>query len=304
MSPVPGSRPVDPYVLGIADRMMTLAALVAGIRSRRPPLERIHEVRHILRERRKNGALEEVLAVVAGDISPKNRRDLRRQLWDVEEQAACIVNGVESFLEEVPPLTPAQQKGFARRAKRHPDRETWLADLTTRARDAGLAPESLYSIQEHLGRLPEVCKRAEHNLRYLARRLRTQFEAPLADVIEGDDGFDGPLVSSEPAELSVDQNGDSQVLTLTVPGSTPQCLRYSNGAGREDLVRRSTGPGRVLIAAALGESPVDVSSDALRRARRAVAESTRKQVELRGTVERPVYSCRVLLSPLLQRLVG
>ena len=52
---VPGRRPVDPYVIGIADRMTSLATFIGRMKSRRPPLALIHEARHILRERRRNG---------------------------------------------------------------------------------------------------------------------------------------------------------------------------------------------------------------------------------------------------------
>ena len=299
---VNGQRPPDPYVIGIAERMTTLASFVGRLRTRLPTFEEIRETHAVLRERRRNGALEEILAVVAADISPANRKDLRRQLWAVEQDAACVVFAVEDFLATCPPVTALQQARFERRARRHPQRVLWLAELEDREKDANVSVGASMSIRDVLPGLREHAKRTQHNLRYLARRLRTQFELPLDDAIVGEDGFDGPLVATEPAELGLDHKGDAQILTLTLHGLGPRCLRYANGSDRRDYVRRMTAPGRVLVAAALGTSPENVSSDAFRRARRAVAETTHKHVELRGTIEKPEFSCRVLLSPLLQRL--
>jgi hypothetical protein len=294
----------DPYVLQIADRLLALERYLYPVHSRRvPPLEVIREARKSLRERRRSGALEECLVVVGVEISPAVRDDLRKQVRRVESAALCVVRGLEFALDECPPPTPEQEKRFARRAAQMDAGTSWLKDAEDRLRDADIELAGLNGvIVEDLPGLRRSAMRATRNLRYIARKLKGQLgEGP--DVEEYEDTTPMPDPATvPPAVLSVDQRGDSRVLTLMPNGEKPSCLQYPNGQHRNDCVRRGTAVGHMLIAAALGRTLLDGTADSWRRARRAVVTATQGRIELAGSPARPRYSCRVVLSDVLKGL--
>jgi hypothetical protein len=296
-------RPVaqqDPYVLEISKRLDALARFIAPLKAKVPPIELVREVRDVLRDRRRRGALEECLVVIGVEISPLSRADIRKQLHEVESWASCVLSALEHALEDCPPISPDQEKRFARRAKRKPDRVYWLKDADDRVREAGFPHELGNLIVDDLPRLRRASTRASFNLRYIARKLRGQLDEREPDM---DFQFEEPAAKKIlPTELGIDRNGDTRVLTLTQTGSKPVCLRYPNGKGREDLVRRDTGPGRILVAAALGHVTKAASRDAWRRARRALRHSSDARIDLRGTPECPEFSCTVVASKVLTEL--
>jgi hypothetical protein len=294
----------DPYVLQIADRLVALERFLYPVHSRRvPPLEVIREIRTSLRERRRSGALEECLVVVGVELSPAVRDDLRKQVRRVEGDAACVVSGLEFALDGCPPVTPEQAKRFARRAEQMDAGTSWLKDAEDRLRDADMELVDLNGVVvEDLPGLRRSAMRVTKNLRYIARRLKGQIgEGP--DVVEYEDTTPTPDAANvPPATLSIDQRGDTRVLTITPNGGKPACLQYPNGEHRNDFVRRGTEVGHMLIAAALGRTLPDAKADSWRRARRAVVTATEGRIELAGSAVRPRFSCRVVLSEVLTGL--
>lgn len=300
------SAPVqkDPYVVQIADRLLALARyLMPLLSSRVPPLDVIRDVEKTLKERRRNGSLEDCWVVVGVEISPSVRKDLRKQVRRVESYAACVLSDIEAALGRCPPVTPEQEKRFVRRAAQMDRGTSWLKEAEDRLRDANVDRSWIRGvIVEDLPGLRRYAMSVVKTLHYLARRLKGQVgEEP--DVVEYEDTTPTPDPSTfPPAVLGIDQRGDARALTLTPDGGHSVCLRYANGQYRNDFVRRGTGPGNIVIAAALGRTLLEVTADSWRRACRAVVTSTEGRIELRGTAGRPRFSCRVVLSEVLARL--
>jgi len=294
----------DPYVVQIADRLLALERFLTPLYLRKvPPLEVIREVRKSLRERRRSGSLEECLVVVGVETSPAVRKDLRKQVRQVESATACVVSGVELALEDCPPVTPAQEKRFARRAAQMDAGTSWLKEAEDRLRDAGTELSTINGVAvEDLPSLRRSVMRVTKSLRYIARKLKGQLdEGPDVEAYEDTAPTPDPA-TVPPAVLSVDQRGDNRVLTLMPNGEKPTCLQYPNGQHRNDCVRRGTAVGHQLIAAALGRTLLDATADSWRRARRAVVTATQGRIDLAGSHARPRFSCRVVLSEVLAGL--
>lgn len=300
------SAPVqkDPYVVQIADRLLALERyLMALLSSKVPPLDVIRDVAKTLKDRRRNGSLEECLVVVGVEISPSVRKDLRKHVRRLEEMAAAVITLLEGELEGCPPVTPAQEKRFARRAALMSPVASWLKDAEDRLRDAGMELAGINGVVvEDLPGLRRAAMRATKMLHYIARRLKGQIgEEP--DLVEYEDTTPTPdPATAPPAVLGIDERGDARVLTLTPYGGRAVCLSYANGEHRNDCVRRGTAPGNIVIAAALGRTLLEATDDSWRRARRAVVTATQGRIELRGAAGRPRFSCRVVLSDVLAGL--
>lgn len=296
--------PKDPYVVQVADRLLELVGLLMRIYGRRvPPLGLIEAVEKALKDRRRSGALEELLVVVGVEISPATRDDLRKQLRRVERHAAGAVSGLEAAIADCPPLTPEQEQRFARRASLMDAGTSWLKEAEDRVREANLDPGGLNGVSlETLPALRRCAMHATKNLIYIARKLKGQTgEAP--DQAEYEDTTPTPDPATvPPAVLSIDELGDARVLTLMPSGGRPVCLRYANGTNRLDCVRRGTEVGHMLIAAALKRTLPDATADSWRRARRAVVTATKGRIDLAGSPACPRFSCRVVLSEALAGL--
>lgn len=294
----------DPYVLQIADRLLALARyLMPLLGGRVPPLELIKDVEKSLKERRRNGSIEDCWVVVGVEISPSVRKDLRRQVRRIESYAACVLSDLDAALGMCPPVTSEQEKRFARRAAQMDRGTSWLKEAEDRLREANVDRSWIRGvIAEDLPGLRRYSMSVVKTLHYLARRLKGQIgEEP--EVVEYEDSKPTPDPATvPPAVLGIDQRGDTRVLTLTPDGGNAVCLRYANGQYRNDCVRRGTAPGNIVIAAALGRTLLDVTADSWRRACRAVVASTEGRIELRGTAGCPRFSCRVVLSDVLAGL--
>jgi hypothetical protein len=294
----------DPYVLQIADRLLALARyLMPLLGGRVPPLELIQDVGKTLKERRRNGSLEDCWVVVGVEISPSVRKDIRKQMRRIESYAACVITDLGAALEMCPPVTAEQERRFARPAAQMDRGTSWLKEVEDRLREANVDRSWIRGvIAEDLPGLRRYAMSAVKTLHYLARKLKGQIgEEP--DVVEYEDTTPTPDPATvPPAVLGIDQRGDTRILTLMPNGAEPVCLQYANGTNRLDCVRRGTAVGHMLIAAALGRTLLDATADSWRRARRAVVTATEGRIELAGSPARPRFSCRVVLSDVLAGL--